>query len=232
MSEDDFRATLSPFRRILKRFHPEGIPWPGAPLYNRLSRSGIFQRHYAMLAEDIVKYCPAGNLLDIGTGPGWLLAKLHEQSPALTIRGLDVSAAMVAEGQRNMAAVGLGDAVEIVEGAANRLPFGDASFDAVVSSGSMHHWKEPVAGLNETYRVLKPGSTALIYDLVNDTPADVLRHAAREFGRFRIVFLRLHALEEPFYTCAHVEQLALDSLFRQGGYRYVGVFCCLTLKKN
>ncbi|MBE3143709.1 MAG: class I SAM-dependent methyltransferase [Planctomycetes bacterium] len=49
------------------------------------------------------------------------------------------------------------------------MPFPDRSFDIVVSTVSMHHWKQPEACLNEIYRVLKNNSYALIYDLVSDT---------------------------------------------------------------
>jgi SAM-dependent methyltransferase len=47
------------------------------------------------------------------------------------------------------------------------LPFPDASFDAVVSTFSLHHWSDPARGLSEIYRVLRPGGVARIYDLVD-----------------------------------------------------------------
>jgi SAM-dependent methyltransferase len=46
------------------------------------------------------------------------------------------------------------------------LPFADASFDVAVSTFSMHHWSDPPKGLEEIYRVLRPGGIALIYDVV------------------------------------------------------------------
>ena len=46
-----------------------------------------------------------------------------------------------------------------------RMPFDDASFDLVVSTFSMHHWDDKEAGLAEVWRVLRPGSRALIWDL-------------------------------------------------------------------
>jgi ubiquinone/menaquinone biosynthesis C-methylase UbiE len=45
------------------------------------------------------------------------------------------------------------------------MPFDDASFDLVVSTFSMHHWDDKVAGLVDVARVLRPGSRALIWDL-------------------------------------------------------------------
>ena len=45
-----------------------------------------------------------------------------------------------------------------------RMPFDDGSFDLVVSTFSMHHWEDKQAGLAEVWRVLRPGSRALIWD--------------------------------------------------------------------
>ena len=68
-------AGLSPIRRLLKIFHPESIPWIGTILYNALMATALFQRHYDLVAQDILGYGREGSILDIGTGPGWLLGK-------------------------------------------------------------------------------------------------------------------------------------------------------------
>lgn len=223
---------LSPFRKLLKWVHPEGIPWPGTVFYNLMSSTNIFQRHYERIAKDIVTCCPAGSLLDIGTGPGWLLIKIHRQSPDLHITGLDVSSAMVAKACENIEKAGLSDRLEVKQGCADALPFENNSFDCVVSTGSIHHWKKPEAGLNEIYRVLKPGGYALVYDLVSDTPKSVLREAAHEFGRLWMFLLWLHAFEEPFYSVQGFMALPAQTLFREGQTRFVGVMYCVTLKKG
>jgi len=222
---------LSPLRKLLKLVHPEGIPWPGTLWYNALTKTGPFQRYYAVVAQDLAAYCAEGSLLDIGTGPGWLLFTLHQQCPALKLTGVDTSAAMVTQARQNMAQVGLQDHIEVVKGNVSRLPFPDNAFDIVVSTGSIHHWKEPIAGLNEIYRVLKPGKYALVYDLVSDTPAAVLQAAAREYGRVRMFLLWIHAFEEPFYRCADFAALARQTLFKKGQTRFVSVLCCVCLKK-
>jgi len=223
---------LSPARRLLKIFHPEGIPWPGTAFYDAISKTTIFQRNYELVAKDILSYCSEGSILDIGTGPGWLLVKLHQESPRFLVTGLDASPSMVAKARKNMANAGLSDVIEIKEGNASHIPFSDGSFDTVVSTGSIHHWKNPTAGLNDVYRVLKHGGYALMYDLVSDTPASVLKETAREFGKLKMVLLWLHAFEEPFYSCKDFELLARPTLFNKGQTRFVGVMCCLILKKE
>ena len=225
-------AKLSPVRRLLKLFHPEGIPWPGSVIYNAISTTGIFQGHYELVARDILSYCAQGSLLDIGTGPAWLLLKIHQQSPAMQLVGIDSSPSMVAKARKNMVKAGLSDVIEIREGNASQIPFVDRSFDIVVSQWSIHHWKHPVAALNDVYRVLKSGGYALMYDLVSDTPADVLNEMARQFGRLKMTLFWLHGFEEPFYSRENYESLAQPTLFKEGRTRFVGILCCLILKKG
>ncbi|OGP55546.1 MAG: hypothetical protein A2Y65_00880 [Deltaproteobacteria bacterium RBG_13_52_11] len=225
-------ARLSLTRRLLKIFHPEGIPWIGTVFYNALSATTLFQRNYDVVAQDILSYGSEGSILDIGTGPGWLLVKLHQQAPRLRIIGLDTSASMVAKARKNMVAAGLSEEIEVKEGNASQLSFADNTFETVVSTGSIHHWKDPIGGLNEVYRVLKKGGNALLYDIVSDTPKPVLKEMARGYGRLKMMLLWLHAFEEPFYSHKAFEMLAQPSLFKAGRTRFVGVLCCLILRKG
>ncbi|MGA2400880.1 MAG: class I SAM-dependent methyltransferase, partial [Syntrophobacteraceae bacterium] len=188
------------WRDFLRRFHPEGIPWPGSILYNAISQTEIFSRHYALVADHVGLYCRAGSVLDIGTGPAWLLVALQRSQPGLELVGLDVSAAMVATARKNLKSAGYDAAIDLRIAAAESLPFPDGSFDAVVSTGSLHHWKHPVAGLNEVHRVLRAGGHALVYDLVRKLPPSIADAAKREFGSLRTLMLRLHSFEEPFYS--------------------------------
>lgn len=226
------KAKLSRWRRLLKTIHPEGIPFPGTKIYNFLSTKAIFQRHYELLAKDILSYCSQGKVLDIGTGPGWLLMAINKLCPSLKLTGLDVSSSMVKYARQNVAASGKSDIINIIEGSASQLPFPDESFDAVVSTGTIHHWKSPEVGLNETYRVLKRGRYALMYDLVSDTPKSIITHTAKEFGRLKMLLFWLHSFEEPFYTQRNFELLAQSTLFNEGHSKFVGVLCCLILKKE
>jgi len=100
---------------------------------------------------------------------------------------------MVVKAQQNVANAGLSDIIEIKEGTASQLPFAGDTFYAVVSTGSIHHWKDPIAGLNDVHRVLKPGGHALMYDIVSDTPVSVFGEMAREFGCLSMLFLLLPA---------------------------------------
>jgi ubiquinone/menaquinone biosynthesis C-methylase UbiE len=222
---------LPAWRRLLKLAHPEAIPRLGASCYAAISASGIFQRHYELVARDALAGANAARILDIGTGPGWLLDQLHTLAPSAGVIGLDLSPAMVARAHRRLAAAGLAGVVEVREGDAGALPFADGSFDLVVSTGSLHHWKRPIAALDEVRRVLTHGGRALLYDVAADTPPEVLRATRREFGHLRLTLFWLHAFEEPFYARRALEALAAASRFGRGTTSFVGVLCRLELAK-
>jgi SAM-dependent methyltransferase len=219
------------WRNVLRRWHPEGIPWPGSVLYNALSQTSVFHKHYALVAEHVRSFCREGSILDIGTGPGWLLAALHRSQPELQLVGIDISPAMVDTARANMKKAGSETAIDFQVAAADALPFPNDTFDAVVSTGSLHHWKHPVPALNEIYRVLKPGAYALIYDLVRQLPPDIAAAARREFGPVRTRLLWLHSFEEPFYNPQDMEALIPSTAFKKGKTQFVGVLCCLVLQK-
>src|ERR1700755_1730525 len=48
-----------------------------------------------------------------------------------------------------------GGAAPCVAAAAESLPFEDQSFDAAMAFATIHHWKDPIAGLREMRRVAR-----------------------------------------------------------------------------
>jgi ubiquinone/menaquinone biosynthesis C-methylase UbiE len=185
-----------------------------------------------LVADHVEHYCRAGSILDIGTGPGWLLVALRRSLPELELVGVDISPAMVATAQENIKRAGYDAAIDLRVAAAEALPFPDESFDAVVSTGSLHHWNHPLAALNEVHRVLKTGGYALVYDLVRKLPPSVAEAARRKFGSLRTRMLWLHSFEEPFYSPQDMEALVPTTSFQRGQTQFVGVLCCLVLQKS
>ena len=59
---------------------------------------------YRGLADDIARSAPAdATVLDVGTGPGVLLAELARRRPDLRLVGIDLSADMITAAARNLA---------------------------------------------------------------------------------------------------------------------------------
>ena len=169
--KNKYLPSLPRWRRLLKRLQTESISWPGCFFYNAVSTTSIFQKHYELTAKDITKYCSKGKLLDIGTGPGWLLLKLHKLAPSLKVTGMDILKKALA----NIARAKVSANILLEQGSADLLPYADNSFDIVISTRSLHHWKNPVRGFNEIFRILKDDGRARIYDIVTDIPSAVFK---------------------------------------------------------
>ena len=67
--------------------------------------------------------------------PAGMLAFLHDAWPGMRWTGLDLSPPYLAEARR---LIGRTARVKLIEGAAEKLPFEDASLDLVVSSFLFH----------------------------------------------------------------------------------------------
>ena len=104
-------------------------------------------------------------VLEVGHGPGHLAERLLAGRGDLRWTGLDIDPAMVAAAGARLGRAGLAERARFVEGDVAAMPFDDASFDLVVSSLSAHHWPDAAAGFREIQRVLRPGGTALVFDL-------------------------------------------------------------------
>lgn len=218
-------------RQLLKRLHPEGIPWPGTVLYNALSGTGIFLEHYQLVAEDVARYGAADCIVDIGTGPGNLLLAMRGIFPHARLVGIDISPAMIAQARRNVKRHGKVHYIELQVAGADALPFASEAIDRVVSTGSLHHWKKPVHALSEVYRVLKPDGYALMYDLVRDMPKALCDEIRARFGAFRLALLWLHSFEEPFLNMEEMDCLGRRTEFVVEGTHFSGALCCLVLRK-
>ena len=161
-------ALLYRNRASLKRIYANirAFDLPSAAMYDVLFAS-LLGGFYARVAEEVATARPSGTVLEVGSGPGQLAVLLARAAPDITLTGVDISPEMVDRAARRAEGAGLGGRVRLEVGDVGSLPFPDASFDAVVSTLSLHHWPDPARGLTEVHRVLKPGGEARIYDLAH-----------------------------------------------------------------
>jgi len=106
------------------------------------------------------------SLLDVGCGGGQAAIRMKERYPHLRLTGIDLSEGMIAGARQRARSKGL--AIQFEVAGAQALPFPDASFEVVYSFGSAKHWPDPLKGLGECWRVLRPGGDLLVADATSD----------------------------------------------------------------
>ncbi len=132
-------------KRVQNSFHR------GAELYDQ--HTPVQQRVLQQLMQQISQYHLAADatILDIGCGTGRLLELLGDQLPDAALTGLDLAPNMLQQ-----AAARLGENVRLIQGDAEQLPFGDSSFQLVLSS-STFQWLDSLRHcFGEVRRVLQP----------------------------------------------------------------------------
>lgn len=164
---------------------PQHIPAPLAVIYDWVAIPGLTGFHQKV-AREITSTLTSGRVLDIGTGPGHLLAEISKCGPGLNLAGYDLSrkmllmakkvieqdagrSAILCEAETSAEAEQTNtDSIRLIHGDVRNLPFADGSFDLVVSTLSIHHWHDPAKGIRECARILAPGGRCWIYDLRTD----------------------------------------------------------------
>lgn len=104
----------------------------------------------------------SGDVLEIGGGAGSMAASTSARFPGLSLTVTDADPAMVAASRSRLSGA---PHIDVREADATRLPFGDASFDWVLSHLMLHHVVDWPAALTEAHRVLRPGGRLLGYDI-------------------------------------------------------------------
>ncbi len=118
-----------------------------------------FMGYYPYLERHIPFEALAGRrVLEIGLGYGTVAQRLMQAAAAY--HGLDIAAGpaqMAAHRARQ-----LGVEAVIIQGSVLSCPFGDDTFDWVVTIGCLHHTGQLARGIGEVRRVLKPRGRAVM----------------------------------------------------------------------
>jgi demethylmenaquinone methyltransferase/2-methoxy-6-polyprenyl-1,4-benzoquinol methylase len=152
MSADPNRSSPTTFAQEL---------FAGLPArYDRLAAVlslGQDRRWRREMIDRVASTDPA-TVLDVATGPAGVALELAERTTA-NITGIDISAEMLARGKHNVGAAGCSNRVSFVLGQGERLPFPDASFDALTFTYLLRYVADPAATITELARVVRPGGT-------------------------------------------------------------------------
>jgi ubiquinone/menaquinone biosynthesis C-methylase UbiE len=133
---------------------PERVNYDAiAPTYNRRfaeqRRSGTLRA-----LEELVRVIGAERVLEVGCGTGHWLARLRNL--ARQAYGLDFSAGMLAQAQEQE------NALDLLQGRAEELPFPAGSFDLVYCVNAIHHFQRQSDFIWQARRMLRPGGALAV----------------------------------------------------------------------
>lgn len=141
---------------------PEGSA--GERMLERMNTSHEPIRSFAF---PLLPWRPKMRILDVGCGGGAAIAEMLERSSGSIIDGIDYSEVSVRKSSL-LNRKYLGTRCFIRQADAAALPFQSDLFDLVTAVETIYFWPEVQKGLQEIFRVLKPGGTFAILNEGSD----------------------------------------------------------------
>jgi len=148
------RSRQDPTRFAQQLF--DGLPRRYDLLAEALS-FGQNRRWRRTMVDSVVERDPA-TVLDVATGTAGVALQLARRTGA-HVTGIDVTEAMLRRGRASVLHHGLDQQIALVGGQAERLPFPDATFDALTFTYLLRYVADPAATIAELVRVVRPGGT-------------------------------------------------------------------------
>lgn len=166
-----------------------------APIFHRYSNRWS-DGHIDEIAAKLRPYLTDREaVLDLGGGTGALAVRLSGALPAV-VTVLDPTPEMLAYVPSHAR-------VRTVLGVAERMPFADASFDAVVISDAFHHFRDQDGAIREIARVLRPGGALFMFEFDNRGWMKLVVFGERLLGEPAAFFA-------PGELCAYLSERGID----------------------
>ena len=133
--------------------------------YDRLAYLLSFgqDRRWRRAVVDQVAAAAPGRVLDVATGPAGIALAVAGRTGA-QVAGVDLNEPMLRAGAANVRKAGRSGQLALALAHADRLPFGDGTFDAVTFSYLLRYVDDPAATVAELARCLRPGGTLASLD--------------------------------------------------------------------
>jgi ubiquinone/menaquinone biosynthesis C-methylase UbiE len=138
--------------RAIKKYNRFSI------VYDLLERP-IEKYLFSNLRKKVTSYS-AGKVLEVGIGTGKNMSYYPHD---VEVTGIDFSKGMLRKAERKKEILSLSN-VTLLEMNVENMTFEDNFFDTVVSSFVFCTVPDPLKGLHEVYRVLKPGGNAVFLE--------------------------------------------------------------------
>lgn len=133
-------------------------------LVNRVISLGIDQS-WRRKTVRALELGPAHRVLDLATGTADLAIQVARTEPSVSVIGVDPSSKMLEVGRVKVARGELASRVELLQGDAQALPFGDDTFHSVCIAFGIRNVPDRAQALREMSRVTRPGGRIAILEL-------------------------------------------------------------------
>jgi len=111
-------------------------------------------------AVDRLEAAAGDRVLDIGFGGGVTFQLLFKRG--IGVAGVDRSPDVISAAEADFSeAIGAGK-LELSLGSADSIPFGDDTFEGIVTVNTVYFWPDLDAGMREIHRALKPGGRVVV----------------------------------------------------------------------
>ncbi len=214
----------------------KGLPMEGivARWYARIRRSGSQIAEWRQQAVQLTSGLPDGaEVLEVAPGPGYFAIELARLG-RFHVTGLDISHTFVAIARENARRAGV--CVDVKQGDASSMPFADGSFDLIVCQAAFKNFSRPGQAIDEMYRVLRDGGTAVIQDMSGDASGAAINQEVRrmKLGRLNAFMTRqaLLGLRRRAYTQEQFARLSATSAFGGCEITTSGIGLEVRLKKR
>jgi ubiquinone/menaquinone biosynthesis C-methylase UbiE len=169
-------------------------------------------------AVGLMKVEPRDRILDIGCGSGAAVSLLAEKAKEGFVAGVDYSKDMVALATRRNEEAIEGGRVLIRHGDAMALPYEDETFDKVSGIETFYFWPDAMRGLQEAYRVLKPGGEIAI-------TLEMSTEGERQTALLRKHFTRRYINRAKRIGLRICSGDGLVAMLKQAGFRHAFYVC-------
>ena len=160
---------------------PKEFHWPFSLIYSSITR--FMKPAYYDIASRMKISETTESLLDMGGGDARLSIALAQMYPQLKrIVSVDISEDMTRRAQSRISHAGLSSIISASCQDVHKLTFNDSEFEAVVSFGALHHWKQSNIVFAEAYRVLKPGCKICVIDGYGRPSLSQIHKVVKHFG--------------------------------------------------
>lgn len=141
-------------------------------MFDNIAHKYDFLNHFLSLGIDklwrkkavrLLKNYQPKSILDVATGTGDF-AIAARKTNAEKIVGFDLSEKMIRVGEQKVKRLKLDHLIQFQKGDSENMPFGDESFDAITVAFGVRNFENLEIGLDEFFRVLKPGGVAVILE--------------------------------------------------------------------